>query len=200
MNISPIKPNIVQPGFKPRRVFAALLLATLAVAVLAGSALAATTNLVKNGSFEKDSNGDGLPNKWVYGDNIVPGDKRVCNKSHAGACSFKMLGTPYKWLQQDILISGTASDEFDLSAWTRGKNIVYGISGVTRMAVEFRLSSSQVNVIQFDFSAAGSTPWTLREIFSVQATGSFDSIRLYLVIQAEEGKFWFDQVKLVAAP
>jgi hypothetical protein len=38
----------------------ALLLAALALAALAGSALAAG-NLVKNGSFEKDGNGDGIP-------------------------------------------------------------------------------------------------------------------------------------------
>ena len=39
-----------------------LVLAVLVLAVFVGSALAASTNLVKNGSFEKDSDHDGIPN------------------------------------------------------------------------------------------------------------------------------------------
>jgi len=61
MNPSPAKPINPDTVSKPnRRVFAAMLLMALAVAVIAGSALAATSNLVKNGSFEKDTDGDGL--------------------------------------------------------------------------------------------------------------------------------------------
>ncbi|HLE73111.1 MAG TPA: hypothetical protein VI688_02590, partial [Anaerolineales bacterium] len=44
-----------------------LVLAAIILAIFTASAqstLAATANLVKNGSFEKDTNGDGIPNSW----------------------------------------------------------------------------------------------------------------------------------------
>src|SRR3990172_12470257 len=94
---------------RPMRFLWAFVLAAFAVALLAGSALAASGNLVKNGSFEKDSNGDGIPNAWS-GSALTPGDKRVCNQSQAGACSFKMVAaSPYafKNLNQCIGLTGT---------------------------------------------------------------------------------------------
>src|SRR3972149_4301150 len=123
MNISPVKPTFVLLGFKPnRRVFGTLLLAAFAVALIAGSALAASTNLVKNGSFEKDGNGDGIPNDW-NGVNLTLADKRVCNQSKAGSCSFKAVGDgTTKYLYQVIAVSGGSGNEFNLSAWTKGKN------------------------------------------------------------------------------
>jgi hypothetical protein len=185
----------------PRRALAALLLAAVAVAIFAGSTLAATTNLVKNGSFEKDTNGDGLPNNWVYGQNIAPGDKRVCNQSYAGACSFKMIGDAnYKWLYQNILIAGLAGDEFSLSAWTKGKSIVYGISGVTRLALEFIHTGGGSSTYFGYISAAGNTPWTLRQLLGAEAIADFDSITVYLEVQADSGKIWFDKLKLVPSP
>jgi hypothetical protein len=67
MKIFSIKPILSKHGAQSRRrVLPALLLAAIAVATLAGGALAAG-NLVKNGSFEKDGNGDGIPNSWIDG-------------------------------------------------------------------------------------------------------------------------------------
>ena len=179
-----------------------LLLAALGMAVLAGSAMAAGGNLVKNGSFEKDSNGDGLPNGWVYGQNIAPGDKRVCNQSHSGACSFKMIGDAnYKWIYQDIATSGLQDDIFDFTAWVKGKEIVYGSGGVIRLAVEFHHTGGGSNVAQGDdISSAGTTPWTLHTLSGAPASEDFDSITVYLAFQADSGKLWFDKVKLVPAP
>ena len=178
-----------------------LLLAALGMAVLAGSAMAAGGNLVKNGSFEKDSNGDGLPNGWVYGQNIAPGDKRVCNQSHSGACSFKMIGDAnYKWIYQDIATSGLQDDIFDFTAWVKGKEIVYGSGGVIRLAVEFHHTGGGSNVAQGDdISSAGTTPWTLHTLSGAPASEDFDSITVYLAFQADSGKLWFDKVKLVPA-
>ena len=178
-----------------------LLLAALGMAVLAGSAMAAGGNLVKNGSFEKDSNGDGLPNGWVYGQNIAPGDKRVCNQSHSGACSFKMIGDAnYKWIYQDIATAGLQDDIFDFTAWVKGKEIVYGSGGVIRLAVEFHHTGGGSNVAQGDdISSAGTTPWTLHTLSGAPASEDFDSITVYLAFQADSGKLWFDKVKLVPA-
>ena len=98
------------PRWPTRRVLASLLLAAFGVAALAGSALAAS--LVKNGSFEKDSNGDGIPNNWLGNFNFTPADKRVCNQSHAGTCSFRLVGDGNnKFLSQELAISGIDGDQ-----------------------------------------------------------------------------------------
>src|SRR3989304_5778216 len=92
MHMQPSRPTMFSPYPRRRAIWAALLCAfgaALAVAVFVGSALAAN-NLLANSSFEKDSDGDGLPNNWIdFGTGIAP--KRVCNQSVAGSCSLKVV-------------------------------------------------------------------------------------------------------------
>jgi hypothetical protein len=183
-----------------RPLFGALLLVAFVVAVLAGSALAAS--LVKNGSFEKDGNGDGLPNNWVYDYNIASGDKRVCNQSYAGACSFKMVGDgKSKALYQIIPISGVSGDQFNLVIWTKGKDTDYG-GGNIGWGLYFHnpedglwyLGAGDGN------SDDGSSPWTLSSVYASATAPTFDSIKVQLYFKADSGKVWFDKVKLVAVP
>jgi hypothetical protein len=64
MGKTALSTKAVERRHEARRVLRVLLLTTFALAVLAGSALA-PGNLVKMAPFEKDSDGDGIPNKWV---------------------------------------------------------------------------------------------------------------------------------------
>jgi len=195
MNPSPAKPINPDTVSKPnRRVFAAMLLMALAVAVIAGSALAATSNLVKNGSFEKDTDGDGLPNNWV-GTNLTPNDKRVCNQSKAGSCSFKIVGdTGDKEFRQDVAISGSAGEEFTLSAWTKAK-----ILGTGTHRILMRFNSTGGGNDELFTIPDGTTPWTLHQVTG-SAAEDFDSITVILQFEADGGKMWMDKVKLVATP
>jgi hypothetical protein len=177
---------------------AALLLATFGVAILAASALAASGNLVKNGSFEKDSNGDGIPNSWNPG-GLTPADKRVCNQSYAGMCSFKMIADGgNKTFYTQIAVSGLAGDEFNLSAWTKGKNIVYG-AGVTQVVVLFYHTGGGSSESLFDIPE-GNSPWTLRQFSGATAAADYNTIVITLRVTAGSGKMWLDKVKLVPAP
>jgi len=186
--------SIPNPGWPTRRpLWAGVLIASLCLAILAGSALAA--NLVKNGSFEKDSNGDGLPNSWEL--NIeagsIDGDKRVCNQSYAGECSFKMVGdTTNKSLFQSIPVGGPAGTEVNFSVRTKGKLLT---GGFTYAFVQFYHTGGGSNSETFIFPG-GTTPWTLYQ-FSVAASQNFDSIGIGFFISADSGKVWFDKVKLV---
>jgi hypothetical protein len=180
------------------RLWVAILLAALALAVLVGSALAAG-NLVKNGSFEKDSDGDGIPNGWGDTGALTPLDKRVCNQSYAGSCSFKMVadGTA-KGLAQLIAVAGLTGDEFKLSAWTKGKSIVDS-GGPARLIVEISLGGSTSDYASFDIPD-GSSPWTLHQL-SLTATANYDTVTIYLYFYStDSGKIWVDKVKLVETP
>ena len=187
--------GITKQGSRTRRLMLAGVLAALAVAVIAGSALAAA--LVKNGSFERDSNGDGIPNGWTGG-SLTPADKRVCNQSYAGACSFKMVGDgDYKYLYQEITISGLALDEFTLSARVKGKDLDIG-TGLARVRMAIHNTSGGYTNYEFALSE-GTSPWNLYQVVG-SASGDYDSIFIYLELIADSGKVWFDKVKLVAVP
>ena len=184
-----------------RRVLAALLCAlgaaAFAVAILAGSALAATTNLVKNGSFEKDSSGDGIPNNWHDFPNILPIDKRVCNQSKAGNCSFLIVGNnSIKQLYQTMAVSGLAGDEFDLSFWAKGKDLILSPGDAAGVVLAPQLNAGGEDTSHYSLLPAGSSPWTLQELHA-EASGDFYAIRIYLYLYADSGKVWFDKVKLV---
>ena len=195
MNMQANKPLIPKHTSTSSRIaLAAVLLAVLALAVLAGSALAAA--LVKNGSFEKDSNGDGIPDNWTP-DSLTSSDKRVCNQSHVGACSFKMVGDgDAKFLYQVIDISGLAGDEFTLKAWTKGKNIVEGGIPTARAWIQFN-PPGYPDGYYYVFIPPGNTPWTLRQL-TVPAPEDYDSVTIGVeVLFTTSGKVWFDKVKLV---
>ena len=202
MSISNIKPILSKYGPQSSRVLAALLcafgVAALAVAILAGSALAAGSNLVKNGSFEGGTHGNGIPNKWS-GTNLTTADKRDCNQSAAGDCSFKMVGNGVsKLFKQEIAVGGLAGDEFTLSAWTKGKDVAFG-GGEARVYVYFNHTDGSANSLQFGIPA-GTTPWSSRYYSPATASENYDSIRIQIQFSIDSGKIWVDKVKLVPIP
>jgi hypothetical protein len=184
-----------------RPVLGAVLLVALVLAVFAGSALAAS--LVKNGSFEKDGNGDGLPNKWLEL-NLTAGDKRVCNQSASGQCSFKMVGNgiadgPTKIFFQIVPVSGLDGDQYSLSFWTKGKEIVFGSGGFATVFVQFNWVGGGNNSHFFNIPS-GTSAWTLGNIPDAEALADYSSISVSLEFDADSGKVWFDKVKLVEVP
>ena len=200
MNIASSKPIKAMRSSRAGRAVLAALLCAFGAAALAGSALAATGNLVKNGSFEKDGNGDGIPNAWS-GSALTSGDKRVCNQSQAGACSFKMVAaSPYafKNLNQCIGLTGTnAGDEYNFRAWTKGKGLDLA-GGEATLYVDFYDGGI---IIDSDYYSlpAGTSPWTLRQI-PATAAADYDAICIALALDANAGKIWFDKVSLVYVP
>ena len=190
MNISPIKSLLARHNSQPRRsILPGLLLVALALAVIASGALAAGGNLVKNGSFEKDGNGDGIPNSWV-GANLTPADKRVCNQSYAGSCSFKFVfDGNSKSIEQNISISGNSGDAYNLVFWMKGK----AITGPGVVRIDLGFSSGLAG---YTYTLDGNSPWTKYSL-PVQAPANYTSIYILIRGSEDSGKAWFDKVKLV---
>ena len=198
----PKSSTIVKQLPKLRSALSVLLLTALILSLFAASAQstqAATANLVKNGSFEKDTNGDGVPNSWTRFFPATATDKRVCNQSHAGACSLRLVGDlDTKDFRQEIPVNGLANDEYILSVWTKKKDLVLG-GGQARLSIQFHHTdgSSNFTVILI---LAGSATWTLSQYSQAHSTENFDSITVFVHISADSGKVWFDKVKLVEVP
>ena len=202
MNNSPIERLLAKDRIRPVRAFLrGLLILTLCFAFLAGSVHSASAydlTKVKNASFEKDTNGDGIPNAWTPTD-LSAADKRVCNQSYAGSCSYRMVGDGIgKYLYQETLYSsGPAGIVATLSVWTKGNAIDLG-GGYARLILSFNWTGGGSNGCYINIPA-GSSPWTFREV-SCDADQAFDVMSIYLETDADSGKMWFDKVKLVAAP
>src|SRR3990172_4968338 len=167
---------------RPMRFLWAFVLAAFAVALLAGSALAASGNLVKNGSFEKDSNGDGIPNLWDV-NSLTSTDKRVCNQSYIGSCSFRIVadGT-VKTLKQTAFGAGLLGDQFTISAWTKGKDIING-GGAAQVVVQIDHTGGGTSFETLDLPE-GNSAWTHSEA-TVTAAADYSIVRGYLYVNPD---------------
>lgn len=183
-----------------RHILGVLLLAALALVVFAADiqgALAqvgiqANFNFITNGSFES---GPALPNGWLAGA-LGAGDKRVCNQSYAGACSFKMVGdSTYNYISQAIPLTNTdAGNEFKLKVWTKGKSLALG-GGEATIYVQFYNGGIAGNYAAISIPS-GTSGWTLRQV-SATAGADYDTVYIFPVLNANSGKAWFDKLSLV---
>ena len=175
------------------RLITILLPAVLLLALVATSALAYDLTKVKNPSFEKDTNGDGIPNAWFDGGGLLPKDKRVCNQSFSGACSFRMVadGTSAYLYQQALYSSGPAGVEMTLTVYVKGKDIMNG-GGWARVWLEFDQSDGGSDWFSLQLPT-GNSDWTYRSKVGT-ATEPFDSIRVWVDMRATSGKMWVDLV------
>jgi hypothetical protein len=197
MNVNNKSTIVRHPPAAGRAVLKTFLIVTLCFAFLAGSvdgASALTQPTVKNRSFEKDTDGNGIPNNWAK---LFPkaSDKRVCNQSYAGSCSFKMVGDGdnKKLFQVTLNSSGPAGRHALLSAYTKGKSIVNG-GGSALVRVAFNHTDGSGNADYFQLPA-GNSAWAFRSIVAT-ATENYSSITIWLEMSANSGKMWVDSVAL----
>lgn len=177
-----------------RRVFTL----SLCLALLAGTTLNANAydlTKVRNKSFEKDKNGDGIPNAWTP-KSLSAKSKRVCNQAKRGKCSFKMVadGTGNRLTQVTKSSSGPAGIIATVSGWVKGKDLVGG--AVSSINIVFNLTAGGTESCG-DNIAGGTFAWT-KVKNSCQATEPFNSMTIVLYTDEDSGKVWFDKVNLKA--
>ncbi len=95
------------------------------------------TNLVANGSFENDANGDSLPDGWTTA-GLESGDGLVADVAYDGNRSLYVRGASgrAKAAVQRIPLSGAAGDVFTLGALSRAAGLELG-GGPYAVAVRF---------------------------------------------------------------
>jgi len=193
MNLSPNKQTFAKGNPRlSRATLTVLMLGALILAVLAGSAFAAGGNLVANGSFEKDSNGDGMPNNWADNGSSGPIPRRNCKQSYAGSCSLKFAFDDLnKFVEQNIASGGNSYESYKLTFWVKTKQVV-AAGGVIRIDLKL-LPSGGYNYI---YVPEGSATWTKYSI-TLESTADFTSTYIELLANPQSGKAWFDKVKLV---
>jgi len=146
----------------------------------------------RNGSFERDADGNGIPNSW-YGKLLTGNDKRVCNQAMDGLCSFRMLGNGNrKQLKQTNLAGGAAGEEFNLSGWARSTNANDSGPFAIRMVVNYLDGTKDVFRINFNTGTHG---WEHHELNFITAK-PYTRMVIALLYGKAGGTVWFDDVHL----
>jgi len=159
-------------------------------------------NLVDNASFERDNDGNKLPDNWETSGNLSVNDEMDQNvnvgddKVYVGTYSMKLTGEQgkNKFVKQRINISGDANTRFTLSGWSKqvGAN-VNGGSYLLQVALNHTdgtVDWSNAN----DFSKAASG-WQHVAV-EVKPTKAFDSIDVYYYYYNQTGTAWFDAMRM----
>ena len=148
-------------------------------------------NLLKNGGFEEDANGDGVPDHWAAGHGrggtrVV---RRVTDEEHSGnACAHQAKKSPdYFFAQQYVTLKPHTTYTF--AGWIKTEGITIG-AGAQIYAYEFDAAVG-ARVQTF---AVGTTPW--RRYASTFTTGDDPVGRINFRIYSN-GKGWFDDLQLV---
>ena len=186
--------------FFARNNWRAVLILSLCFALLAGSVLSASAydlTKVRNKSFEKDRNHDGIPNAWSPL-SLSAKSKRVCNKAKRGNCSFKMVadGSANYLRQRTRNSSGPAGIIATVSGWMKGKALVGG-AGLSGIYMVFNQTDGGTQTCG-RARTGGTFGWTKVKNSGCVAVESFTSMTIYMFTSENSGKVWFDKVNLTA--
>lgn len=159
-------------------------------------------NLVENSSFERDANGDGIPDYWTTSGNLGPDDRLVQNVApeddnvFVGENAFRLTGQAgvNKYIRQRIPFSGDATTPMTLSGWSKqvgadpngGYYAIQVAINHTDGTVDWRFAND------FDRTKDG---WQ-HAIAEIKPTLPFDSIDVYYLFYNQTGTAYFDAMRL----
>ncbi len=153
-------------------------------------------NFVQNSSFEKDSNDDGIPDRWSTSGNMSEKDGIDSQSSFVGGNAYKISGEAgkNKYLVQHLNISGDSTTDFTLSGWSKQENIDPN-GGNYEVKVKINYSDGETdwtNANSFDKSKEGWQHVTAE----IKPTKAFDSLEVYYSYIDQTGAAWFDAMRL----
>jgi CSLREA domain-containing protein len=152
-------------------------------------------NLMVNGSFETDAEPDLRPDDWVTKKIVIgpTADGIDTTEQTDGAQSFRFAGNGGgSKLIQDVLISGSASDDLTLTYETMSVN-ANGSGGYMVSAKIFYSNGSKKTFKSKPLT--GSNNWTEYTI-TIDATRSYNKIQVQIQYTKKQGFVWFDNFVL----
>lgn len=158
--------------------------------------------LLPNGDFEYDINGDKLPETWSA--KRLTGDKMKKNKegkvsAYSGNWAFVFKGKPGEKSQiahpVDLKPRNTAADDtLSFSAAVRGKNLTQG--GVIKMNVTYKGDAKPQGKVKLVIPP-GTYEYQVLNSDILTLVKSADKVKLIIQNKATAGRFLIDDVKLV---
>ena len=148
-------------------------------------------NLLKNGGFEEDADGDGVPDHWQagHGDGGAKFVQRVTDEKHSGSASAHQNKTSRDYFFAQQYVTLKPHTPYTAFGWIKTEGVSGG-GGAQIYAYEFKGAGGQGP----EMLATGTTPWRR---YAISFTTGDDPVgRINFRIFAK-GKAWFDDLKLV---
>lgn len=150
--------------------------------------------LVANGGFQADSDGDGVPDRWTAA-NLGTNDGRACS---GDPCLVKMRGSgTVKRMTQTVQYAGNAGDSITLRARSRAKDVPAGGGPYRALATIFHGDGSKQSIV-LNFSPGKHGFERLNQ--TVTATEDFTNISVAIEYGRTGGLVRFDSVSLLLNP
>ena len=157
----------------------------------------AGTQLLKNASFETDTNHDKKPDGWVMTGFNPLTDGRVCDVKKTGACSFKLVGNQtLKTASQTILKTGLAGDDFSFGLLSKAAKVP--AAATYRLTVAFYHGATLIGTQTLNFTKGTHTFTKVSGVFT--APGPYTKLVFKITYKAASGAVWFDPASLTWAP
>jgi hypothetical protein len=151
------------------------------------------TVLIKNASFEKDTNKDDIPNSWK-GKRLTSGDGRTCILARHKSCSFRIVGTGKpKQLTQTVLMGGQAGESFTLSGWSKSSNANEAGKYSLKVIVKHLDGTSMVRLVNF---SKGTHNWEYKPV-TFKTKKPYTRMIVTIIYSKPKGIVWFDKLSLV---
>jgi YD repeat-containing protein len=173
-----------------------------AVQLLKGThSVISTYNLVENESFERDSNGDSIPDNWTTSGNLSVNDGMDQNsassgdKVYVGAYSFKLTGEANvnKYITQHISMSGDANTPLTLSGWSKQEGADPN-GGFYELQVQINHTDGSKEWRSNTFSPT--TAGWQHVAAQIRSTEPFESLDVFYLYYNQTGTAWFDAIRL----
>jgi hypothetical protein len=153
---------------------------------------------VANGGFEVASNADLLPDYWM-GSKLTLStlkDGQDCTVSHAGQCSFRLVGSGQsKKLTQTVNVSGTADETIILSLYTRRENVPAG--GTFRITVTLFYTDGSKQPIVLELPTGSDLAFNQTTAPVLTTTRAYNKIEFKIEFTKSTGTVWLDDVSVI---
>ena len=155
-------------------------------------------NLIKNGEFEQDEEGDGIADHWKPNKKKQPWVMLDEQEKHGGAKSLKIV-PPYEyqivegWCQ---FVDIEPGKKYGLSFWAKSSNLTIKDAGFNRISFHDANGKRLTHTYIYDFEKLrGTQDWTIISIVATAPAGATQAM-IRLGTYENTGTIWYDTVVL----
>lgn len=152
---------------------------------------------LRNASFEKNNNGDTLPDYWkgkqLSNDTLLCGNAK--NPAHSGQCTFRLRGDKdgkRERLFQDFNVAGSEARKFRFSAFIESNGLP---ADSALLSVEFWLGTTRINRTEIPVTERNSDGY-VELSGTATAEGAYDKVRVGIELKATKGRMLVDSLSL----
>jgi ligand-binding sensor domain-containing protein len=155
----------------------------------------AVGNLIQNGSFELDADGNKAPDGW---DGITPDKFEMSGDAKSGAKSLHATNRDGTWIGTWQSVKGVgAGDKIAVACWMKTKDLVKGKEAwhSAKVNIEFKKKDGKSDFVGLG-ELAGTNDWKRYEKV-IDVPAGTDSVGMQICVDSCKGDAWFDGIVVV---